>query len=79
MKITFFTLIIIALSRLLNVFLGGWSGEMFSARAYRLRETSPFWFFMVCFLDTFFFWEDRHCYHTFLFELNKKDRPKEYH
>jgi hypothetical protein len=76
---SFVTSILTASSRLMNVILGGWSGEMFSARAYRLRDTSPFWLFMVCLLDTIFFWEDRHCYHTFLFELNKKDRPKEYH
>jgi hypothetical protein len=77
--ISYSKFLLYALSRLLNVFLGGWSGEMLSARAYRLSKKSQFWFLSVCILDTIFFWEDRHCYHTFLFELENKDRPSEYH
>jgi heme O synthase-like polyprenyltransferase len=76
---SFITAILVSFSRVLNVFLGGWSGEMLSARAYRLSKKSQFWLLAVCILDTIFFWEDRHCYNTFLFELENKDRPSEYH
>lgn len=63
-----------ALSRLGNAFVGGYSGEMVSARVY--REGRHGW---VRFLDRCFFWEPNHCQECYLTEMLDADRPLDYH
>ena len=68
----------VAVSRLVNALLFGYSGEMLSARAYRLRNKSFFWGVTMEVLDTVFFWQLEHCKGCYEFEKNGLDRPKDY-
>jgi hypothetical protein len=68
----------VAVSRLVNALLFGYSGEMLSARAYRLRNKSLFWGITMELLDSIFFWQLDHCKGCYEFELNNLDKPQEY-
>lgn len=68
----------VAISRLLNAILGGYSGEMFSARAYRLRNKSLFWGITKEILDSVFWWQLDHCLGCYEFEKARTDKPEEY-
>jgi hypothetical protein len=63
-----------ALSRLGNSIIGGYSGEMLSARCHRMN-----WNHLVAIVDTIFFWEPSHCAACYETELTDRDRPGEYH
>jgi hypothetical protein len=69
----------VAISRLLNATLCGYSGEMLSARAYRMRNTSLFWGVMMEVLDSVFWWQLDHCRGCYEFEKARTDKPEEYH
>ena len=51
----------VALSRLLNTFVGGRYDEMLSSRAYRESNDSAIWYAVMTVLDTLFFWDTDHC------------------
>jgi hypothetical protein len=68
----------VAISRLLNATLCGYSGEMLSARAYRLRNKSLFWGITKEILDTVFWWQLEHCKGCYHFEEENRDKPEEY-
>jgi hypothetical protein len=68
----------VGVSRLVNALLCGYSGEMLSARAYRLRNCSLFWGVVKEVLDSVFWWELEHCKQCYEFELNHRDKPEEY-
>jgi len=61
-----------ALSRLGNAIIGGYSGEMFSARCYR----RGWWLEWV--VNWVFWWEINHCHDCWETELLDRDRPEEY-
>jgi hypothetical protein len=50
----------VSVSRLINALLCGYSGEMFSARAYRLRNCSLFWGVTKEILDSVWAVQPRH-------------------
>lgn len=75
---TYWLSIKVAISRLLNAFLGGYSGEMLSARAYRLRNNSLFWGVTKEILDSVFWWQLEHCRGCYEFEKANSDKPEEY-
>ena len=62
-----------ALSRLGNSIIGGYSGEMFSARCHRMN-----WIHLVAIVDAAFFWEPNHCAACYETELTDRDRPADY-
>lgn len=55
----------------------GWGkpDETISARAYRLRHEHP-WLMKT--IDTLFFWDDNHCYESYLMEILRKHLPDGY-
>ena len=55
-----------------NVLLGGYADETLSARAYRTGHWSK------PFIDALFFWEDSHCYTSYLAEVYRKQLPTHY-
>lgn len=67
--------VLLALDQLANTLLGGMADETLSARAYRTRETNP-WRMRV--IDALFFWEDGHCYKSWLSEVERKHLPSAY-
>lgn len=74
-KPAWFVGITVAISRLVNAILGGWSGEMLSARAWRNRR-NEFWGVVVITLDACFFWQVDHCQQCYQWERNNADRPE---
>jgi hypothetical protein len=68
----------VSVSRLVNALLCGYSGEMLSARAYRLRNCSLFWGVVKEVLDSVFWWELEHCKQCYEFEEEHRDKPEEY-
>jgi len=73
--------ILIAFDQMLNAFVYikgdgfGYADETLSARAWRLREQSPF---PYKFINALFFWQENHCKEAYESEMNNKHLPKEY-
>ncbi len=70
--------IVIALDQLANALLGGWADETLSARSHRLSYKKYRWHLMKSFIDALFFWEEDHCYNSYLSEIDRKHLPIEY-
>jgi len=70
-----FFLIFIALSQLLNTLLGGWPDETTSARSYRMRLSSKFWYVMYRGINLLFFWQADHCKWAYDFETKLRPIP----
>ena len=64
--------IAIALDQLANALLGGMADETLSARAHR---TGSSWEPVI---DALFFWQDDHCFESYLSEKERKQLPPEY-
>ena len=69
----------IALDQLANAFLLGSPDETLSSRAYRTdRDGRVFGKFFRPVIDTIFFWQDRHCYQSYLAEVQRKQYSKNF-
>jgi len=53
----------------------GFADETLSARAWRLREQSPYPYRII---NGLFFWQENHCKEAYESEVNNKHLPKEY-
>lgn len=71
--------VLIALDQLLNALLFGFADETLSSRAYRAdRDGKAFGqFFRPC-IDTIFFWQDRHCYQSYLAEVQRRQLSRNF-
>ena len=70
--------VLIALDQLLNTLVGGWADETFSARSYRNKNQSAKWKNVMIIIDTVFFWQDEHCYKSYLNEMDRLQMPAKY-
>ena len=68
----------VAVDQLANALLGGFEDEMLSARAFRLQHSCKRWMWMRRFIDAVFFWETRHCWHSYQTEKLRKQSPGDY-
>ena len=66
---TFFWHLFVAIDQLLNVVALGMADETFSARCFRLDGTSRFWSLARRFVDSFFFFEKKHCWQAYRNEV----------
>lgn len=66
---------LIAVDQVFNTLLGGMADETLSARAYRQRDKHP-WRMKI--IDSLFFWEDGHCYKSWLSEVERRQLPSAY-
>ena len=66
---------LIAVDQVFNALLGGMADETLSARAYRTRDKHP-WRMRV--IDALFFWQDSHCYNSWLSEIERRHLPSAY-
>lgn len=69
---------LIAIDQLLNTVAGGYADETISARAYRCRHSSKFWSRIRVTIDVIFFWQDQHCFGSFVSERVRTHLPIEY-
>lgn len=66
----------IAISILLNVVLGGSSNQTFSARNYYWKLRGKY--NIVWFIDTIFWWDPDHCFHSWVYYKTTRDLRKTY-
>ena len=70
---------LIALDQLGNaLLLGGWADESISARAWRQRNDSVWWFALHGTIDAVFFWTKDHCKNSYLEEMARNQLPRAY-
>jgi hypothetical protein len=75
------TQVLIAIDQVFNTFTYikgdgfGFADETLSARAWRLREQSPYPYRII---NGLFFWQENHCKEAYESEVNNKHLPKEY-
>ncbi|GHT26804.1 hypothetical protein FACS18942_04930 [Planctomycetales bacterium] len=62
--------LMIAFDRLINSIFGGWCGETLSSRAYRRKWKLRY------VIDLLFFWQNEHCYESYLWDKFNKDFPE---
>lgn len=68
----------IAVDQLINTCLSGYPDETLSSRAYRMDGRKKRWTIMRLVIDALFFWQDKHCYHSFLSEVARNHLPAKY-
>ena len=68
----------IAVDQLFNALLAGYADETLSARAYRSQHKKRRWKILRKVIDGIFFWEDEHCFNSYLSEKNRKHLPEYY-
>lgn len=69
----------VAVDQLINALLGGAADETLSSRAYRADRDGKLFghFFRPC-IDTIFFWQDSHCYQSYLAEVQRRQYSKNF-
>lgn len=68
--------IFISIDQLINTIFNGWPDETISSRAWRWHiDNKRSWPYK--FIDTIFFWEDKHCYNSYISEREGKQLPPE--
>lgn len=71
--------IAIAFDQMLNALLGGGADETLSSRAYRAdRDGKLFGRIFRPVIDTIFFWHTRHCYDSYLAEVQRRQYSKNF-
>lgn len=68
----------IAFDQLLNTLTGGWCDETLSARCYRLQHKHRIARYSMIAIDALFFWQDNHCFDSYINEMHRKHLPIEY-
>lgn len=69
----------IALDQLLNAILLSSPDETLSSRAYRAdRDGKVFGRIFRPFIDTLFFWQPRHCYQSYLAEVQRRQYSRNF-
>ena len=62
----------IAFDQLVNALLRGDPDETLSSRAWRAEQSRQrYWGWARRFIDWLFFWQEGHCYQSYLAEINK--------
>lgn len=68
--------LLIAIDQLINALIGGWPDETLSSRAYRWEQDKQrSWTRKL--IDAIFFWENDHCYGSYLSERDGRQLPPE--
>ena len=69
----------IAVDQMANALLAGSPDESLSSRCYRADRDNK-WFGRIFrpVIDTIFFWQDRHCYQSYLAEVQRRQYSKNF-
>ena len=66
----------IAVNQLINTIFNGWPDETISSRAWRWHiNNKRSWPYKL--IDTIFFWEEKHCYNSYISEKENTQLPLE--
>ena len=63
--------LLVAFDQSINVLFSGQPDETISSRAWRCKDANSFWGFMKKLIDTLFFWQKDHCYHSFIAKIER--------
>ena len=69
--------ILIALDQLLNALLGGFADETLSAHVYRMEQQKKPWGFMRRVIDTLLWFDEQHCFMSYVSEKKRLQSPVE--
>lgn len=68
--------VLIAIDQLINTLIGGWPDETLSSQAHRWEQAGKrSWTRKM--IDAIFFWEERHCYSSYISEREGRQLPPE--
>ena len=68
--------VLIAIDQLIKAVIGGWPDETLSSRAYRWeKDGKRSWTRKL--IDAIFFWEEHHCYASYVSEREGRQLPPE--
>lgn len=70
--------LLIAIDQLLNTVFAGYADETLSSRAYRSQHSKRRWMIARKVIDAIFFWQDRHCFNSYVNELTRGHLPGHY-
>ena len=71
--------VFVAIDQLLNALLFGYADETLSSRAYRTdRDGKVFGRIFRPFIDTLFFWQPRHCFQSYLAEVQRRQYSRNF-
>lgn len=70
--------IAIAIDQLLNALFGGYADETLSSHAFRMHRSGKPFGFLCEVIDFVFFWQQEHCYESYLSEKYRKQLPPEF-
>jgi hypothetical protein len=68
----------IGFDQLINALLLGYADETLSARLYRNKDVSIYWFTAYKLVNLIFFLQKDHCYSSYLSERDRKHLPSHY-
>lgn len=69
---------LIALDQLAGTLFGGYADETISARVWRESKKSRKWEIARKAIDTLFWFDNQHCFSSYLSEFERNQLPKEY-
>ena len=72
------TQFLIAIDQLLNTLIGGYADETLSSHAYRMELQGKPWGCLRRVIDRVFFWQQQHCFQSYLSEKYRKQLPPEF-
>ena len=73
---TYWKKVLIAVDQLVNALLSGWPDETMSSRAWRWEQDGVrSWPRRL--IDRIFFWEEQHCYQSYISEREGRQLPPE--
>lgn len=70
--------VLIGIDQLINCLLGGMPDETISAKSWRMRERSLFWYYLRIMIDGIFWFSKNHCYESWVSEEYRKQISSEY-
>lgn len=72
------TQFLIAIDQLLNTLIGGYADETLSSHAWRMEQQGKPWGCLRRMIDALFFWQQQHCFQSYLSEKYRKQLPPEF-
>lgn len=71
--------LLLAVDQLINALFGGMADETLSSRVYRAeKKNKKYGKFFRPIIDGIFFWQDDHCFYSYISEVKRRHLPREF-
>ena len=75
---SYFFQMLLGVDQLINALFGGMADETLSSRVYRAEnKNKKYGKFFRPIIDGIFFWQDDHCFHSYISEVKRRHLPRE--